>query len=99
MAKEKFLKKCYFSMKRIVVSTLESLDKYRFRNMGENSVSAKQHIESRKVLLKYFSPNARINYFAYSCISTFHTLYKNGIIGHMGECCNNDQKQLIIKTY
>ena len=41
MAREKFLRKCFISMERIVVSTLElstkmffSLDKYRFRNMG-----------------------------------------------------------------
>ena len=51
MAREKFLRKCYFYHGMIEVSTLESfakivfsLDKYRFKNMGWNSVSAIQHI-------------------------------------------------------
>ena len=38
------------------------------------------------------------NPLAYSCSFTFHTSYKNGMIGHGGECCRNAQKHFIIKT-
>ena len=38
------------------------------------------------VLLKYFPPPPRdqTNPFVYSCSFTFHTSYKNGMIGHGG---------------
>ena len=37
--------------------------------------------------------------FTYSCGFTFNTSYKNGMIGHGGERCQNAQKQFLIKTY
>ena len=37
-----------------------------------------------KVLLKCFPPRDQTNPFAYSCSFTFHTSYKNGMIGHGG---------------
>ena len=37
--------------------------------------------------------------FAYSYSFTFHTSYKNGMIGHEGERCQNAQKHFTIKTY
>ena len=59
-----------------------------------------------KVLLKCFPPRDQTNPFAYCCSFTFHTSYRNGMIGHGGggggggggERCQNAQKQLIIKT-
>ena len=55
-----------------------------------------------KVLLKCFPPPppvTKTNPFAHCCSFTFHTSYKNGMIGHGGERCQNAQKQFIIKTY
>ena len=94
-------------MKKIVGSILDlstkavfSLDKYLLKIWAENSVFAIQHIENRKkVLLKCFPPCDQTNPFAYSCSFTFHTSYKNGMIGHGGERCQNAQKHFIIKPY
>ena len=55
--------------------------------------------EIEKVLLKCFPPRDQTNPFAYSCGFTFNTSYKNGMIGHGGERCQNAQKQFLIKTY
>ena len=44
-------------------------------------------------------PRDQTKPFAYSCSFTLHTSYKNGLIGHVGEHCQNAQKQLIRKTY
>ena len=99
-------------MKKIVGSTLDlsteavfSLDKYQLKNVVENSVFAIQHIENRKSFTEVLSPphpRDQTNPFAYSCTFTFHTTYKNGMIGHGGrggERCQNAQKHFIIKTY
>ena len=84
-----------------------SLDKYCFKIWAENSVSAIQHIENKKNKTFYLSASshhARTNLFAYSCVFIFHTLSKNGMIGHGRgegggglEGCQNAQKQFIIK--
>ena len=65
----------------------------------ENPVFAIQHIENRKSFTEVLSPRDQTNPFAYCCSLTFHTSYKNGMIGHGGEWCQNAQKQFIIKTY
>ena len=51
----------------------------------EDSVFAIQHIENRKRFTEV-SPTSRdqTNPFAYSCSFTFHTSYKNDMIGHGG---------------
>ena len=51
----------------------------------ENSVFAIQHIENR-IFFTEVPPTTRdqTNPFAYSCFFTFHTLYKNGMVGHWG---------------
>ena len=89
IAREKFLRKCYCSTERKEVSALESPAKCFSRWISndlevwvENSVSAIQHIENRKCFTEVHSPpRARTIPFAYSCSLTFHTLYKNGMIG------------------
>ena len=63
----------------------------------ENSVFAIQHIENRKRFTEVLPPpppRDQTNPFAYSCSLTFHTSYKNGMIGHVGggERCRNAQK-------
>ena len=66
----------------------------------ENSVFAIQHIENRKRFTEVLSnPRDQTNPFPCSCSFTFHTSYKNGMIGHGGERCRNAQKHFIIKTY
>ena len=78
-------------MKRIEDSTLElsakvffSLDKYQLKYGLQTLFFAIQLIENRFL---YWSappppPRDQSNPFAYSC--TFHTTYKNGMIGHGG---------------
>ena len=77
-----------FSIKKIVGSTVElsekvffSLDKYLLKIWVETPVFAIQQIE--KVLLKC-SPRDQTNPFVYCLSFTFHTSYKNGMIGHRG---------------
>ena len=93
MTREKFQRKLYFSMKKTVGSTFDlstkavfSLDKYQLKIWFENSVFAIQHIENRKSFTEVLPPTPRdqTNPFAYSCSFTFHTSYKNGMIGHGG---------------
>ena len=97
-------------MKKIAASTLDlsskavfSLDQYQLKIWVENCVFAIQHIENRKSFTEVLSPRDQTNPFAYSCNFTFHTSYKNGMIGHGGggggERCQNAQKHFIIKTY
>ena len=96
-------------MKKIVDSTLElsakvflSLDKYQLKIWVENTVCAIQHIGNRKSFTKVLSPSDQTIPFAFSCSYTFHTSYRNSMIGGGGgggERCQNAQKQLIIKTY
>ena len=51
----------------------------------ENPVFAIFNIkEIEEVLLKCFPPRDQTNPFAYCCSFTFHTSYKNGMIGHGG---------------
>ena len=78
-------------MKKIVGSTLDlftktvfSLDKYQLKIWVEKSVFAFQHIENRKRFTEVLSPCDQTNPFAYSCSFTFHTSYKNSMIGHGG---------------
>ena len=102
-------------MKKIVGSTLDltvkavfSLDKYQLKNIGWKLNFAIQHIENRKSITEVIPPlppppppRDQTNPFAYSCSFTFHTSYKNGMIGHGGggERCQNAQKHFSIKTY
>ena len=99
-------------MKKIVGSTLKlstkaffSLDKYQFKIWVENTVFAIQHIGNRKSFTEVLPPppppppRDQTIPFAYSCSFTFHTSYKNHMIGHGGERCQNAQKRFIIKTY
>ena len=66
----------------------------------ENSVFAIQHMENRKRFIEVLSSHDQTNPFAYSCIFTGHTLYKNSMMGHGGGGrCQNAQIQFIIKTY
>ena len=82
-------------MKKIVGSTLDLSTKAVFHWTStnrkiwvENSVFAIQHIENRKrlteVLPLYPLPRDQTNPFTHSYSFTFHTSYKNGIIGHGG---------------
>ena len=84
-----------FSMKKIVGSTLDLstkavflLDKYQLKKWVENSVFAIQHIENRKRFIEVLLPPpplvTKLILFAYICSFTFHTSYKNGMIGHGG---------------
>ena len=104
-------------MKKIVGSTLDlytkavfSLDKYQLKIWVENSAFAIQHIENRKRFTEVPSPppppsphRDQTNPFAYSCSFTFHTSYKNGMIGHGGGggggTLSKCSKHFIIKTY
>ena len=54
----------------------------------ENSVFAIQDIENRKSFTE-----------AYSCSFTFHTSYKNGMIGHGGGTQSKCSKHFSIKTF
>ena len=79
-------------MKKIVGSTLDLSTKSRFligqiqieKIWAEHSVFAIQHIENRKSFTEVLYPCDQTNPFAYSCSFTFHTSYKNGMIGHGG---------------
>ena len=94
-------------MRKIVGSTLDLSTKpfspwtsTYWKIWAENSVFAIQHIENRKRFTEVLSPpRDQTNPFAYSCSFTFHTSYKNGMIGHGGERCQNAQKCFIIKPY
>ena len=96
-------------MKKIVGSTLTYPQKpfshwtsTNWKIWAENSVFAIQHIENKKSFTEVLSPLDQTNPFAYICSFTFHTSYKNGIIGHRGGGggrCQNAQKLFIIKTY
>ena len=92
MAREKFLRKCYFFhgkdssfnpriIRKNVFSHWTSAD---LEILVENSVSAIQHIENRKRFTEVLSPGVPTNPLAYSCVFTFHKLYKNGMIGQGG---------------
>ena len=79
-------------MKKIEGSTLDlstiavfSLDKYQLKNIGwKLFFFAVQNIENRKRFTEVLPPLYQTNPFAYSCNFTFHTSYKNGMIGHGG---------------
>ena len=98
-------------MKKIVGSTLDLSTKSRFligqvpieKIWAEHSVFAIQHIENRKSFTEVLYPRDQTNPFAYSCSFTFHTSYKNGMIGHGGGGgggrCQNAQKHFTIKKY
>ena len=93
-------------MKKIVGLTLElsakavfSLDKYQLKNMGRKLFLLFNIKKIENVLLKCFPPRDQTIPFAYGCSFTFHTSYKNGMIGHGGERCQNAQKQCIVKAY
>ena len=95
MTREKFQRKRYFFMKKIVGSTLDLssktvflLDKYQLKIWVKNSLFAIQHIENRKRFTEVLPPpppSDQTNSFAYCCSFTFHTSYKNGMIGHGGD--------------
>ena len=107
MVKKSFKENDIFSMKKIVILTLAlyaqvcvKLDQYLFKKYGSKTLFLLFNIkEIEKVLLKCFPPRDQTNPFAYSCGFTFNTSYKNGMIGHGGERCQNAQKQFLIKTY
>ena len=104
-------------MKKIVGSTLDlstkavfSLDKYQLKNLGCKLCFAIQHIENRKrfteVLPPPPPPRDKTNHFAYSCSFTFHTSYKNGMIGHGGggggalsKCSKTPYYKNVLETY
>ena len=77
-------------MKKIVGSTLDLSTKTVFywtstvEKYGLKTVFAIQHIENRKRFTEVLSPLDQTNPFAYSSSFTFHTSYKNGMIGHGG---------------
>ena len=63
MVREKFQRKLYFSMKKIVILTLElyaqvifALDKYLIKIWAENTVFAFQHIGNRKRYTEVLPP-------------------------------------------
>ena len=73
------------------------MDKHLFKNMGWKPCFAIQHIENRKSFTEVLSPpppppRDQTNPFAHCCSFTFHTPYKNGMIGHGGG--GNDVKML-----
>ena len=92
MAREDLKENDISSIKRNVGSTLElsekvffSLDKYQVKYRVETSVFAIQHIENRKSFTEVLPPpHHQTIPFAYSCSFTFHTTYKNVMIGHGG---------------
>ena len=94
-------------MKKIVGSILDlstkavfSLDKYLLKNMGwKLCFCYSTYRKQKKFYWSAFPPRDQTNPFAYSCSFTFHTSYKNGMIGHGGERCQNAQKHFIIKPY
>ena len=65
------------------------------KNMVENSVFAIQHIENRKRFTEVLSPRDQTNPLAYSCSFTFHTSYKNGMIGHWGNAVETRKNTLL----
>ena len=76
-------------MKRIEYSTLESsakvffsLDKYQLKYGLKTLFFAIQLIEKKIFFIEVPPPRDQSNPFVYSC--TFHTTYKNGMIGHGG---------------
>ena len=100
-------------MKKIVGSTLDLsakavflLDKYPLKNMGLKLCFAIQHIENRKRFTEVLSPRDQTNPFAYSCSFTFHTSYKNGMIGHrwggggtLSKCAKMLYYENLLETY
>ena len=97
-------------MKEKVGSTLDLSTKACFHRKStnwkiwvENSVFAFQHIEKRKSFTEVLPPppppRDQTNPFAYSCSFTFHTSYKNGMIGHGGKRSQNAQKHFSIKAF
>ena len=83
-------------MKKIVGSTLDlstkavfSLDKYQLKNMGwKLRFCYSTYRKKKKVNLGAPPPpppRDQTNPFTYSCSFTFHTLYKNGMLGHGGD--------------
>ena len=83
-------------MKKILGSTLDlstkavfPLDKYQLKNMGWKLCFC--YLTYRKSKMFYWSappppppPRDQTNPFVFSCSFTFHTSYKNGMIGHGG---------------
>ena len=91
MTREKFQRKQYFFYEKDSRSTLIYPQKQfshwtstNWKIWVENPVFAIQHIENRKRFTEVLSPRDQTNPFAYSCSFTFHTSYKNGMIGHGG---------------
>ena len=88
-------------MKKIIILNLElhaqvffALDEYLLKIWVENTVFAIQHIGNRKRFTEVLPPPPVTKLILY-----LNTSYKNGMIGHGGERCQNAQKQFIIKTY
>ena len=93
MTREKFQRKLYFFYEKdsrfnprlISTKPFSHWTSTNWKIWVENSVFAIQNIENRKKL--YWSappPRDQTNPLAYSCSFTFHTSYKNGMIGHGG---------------
>ena len=93
-----------FSMKKIVGSTLDlstkavfSFDKYQLKNMGWKLCFC--YSTYRKSFTEVLPPRDQTNHFAYSCSFTFHTSYKNGMIGHGGGTLSKCSKTLYYKKH
>ena len=104
MGREKFLRKCYFSIhgkyssfhpRFIRKNVFSHLANTNLEIWVENSVSAIQHIENRKRLTELL-PHSQINPFAYSLIFIYITHFIK--MARLGGRCQNAQKQFIIKT-
>ena len=100
MTREKFQRKWYFFYEKDSRFNPRLIHKSRFligqvpiEKYGLKTLFLLFNIyKIEKVLLKCFPPRDQTNPFAYSCSFTFHTSYKNGMIGHGGG--GNDVKML-----
>ena len=107
MTREKFQRQRYFFYEkdsrfnpRLIHNNSFLIGQVSIKIWDENSVFAIQQIENRKRFTEVFPPPRDLTYpFAYICSFTFHTSYKNGMIGQGGGRCQNAQKHFIIIAY
>ena len=108
MTREKFQRKRYFFYEkdsrfnpRLIHKSSFLIGQVPIEKYGLKTLFLLFNIQKIENVLLKCSPPPRdqTNPLAYSCSFTFHTSYKNGMIGHGGKRCRNAQKHYFIKTY
>ena len=106
MTREKFQRKRYFFYEKdsrfnpwLIHKSRFLIEQVPIEKYGLKTVFAIQHIENRKSFTEVLSPHDQTNPFAYSCSFTFHTSYKNVMIGHRGGGGGGNAVKMLKKTY